>query len=153
VTARRSFADEGTLMTVSCPDEMMQVGHRSASQSYAPRRQWLSEVLRPLNLGSITMSDEAFPRSRWEVRANLVCTLCARTVGAARGSNAQPLTLTSVRLVDANHADAVRRLRCPYCSGRLWLQDHEEVRSDHHGLSADDLRPRRGRPRKPGRAS
>jgi hypothetical protein len=56
-------------MTASCPDEMMQVGHRSASQSHAPRGQWLSEVLRPLNLGSTTMSDQAFPRSRWEVRA------------------------------------------------------------------------------------
>ena len=99
------------------------------------------------------MPDEALPRRGWEVRASLVCTLCARMAGSARGPDAQPLTLTSVRLVDASHADAVRRLRCPYCSGRLWLQDREEVRSDHHGLSADDLRPRRGRPRKPGRAS
>ena len=99
------------------------------------------------------MPDEALPRSGWEVRANLVCTLCARTVGSARGPDARPLTLTSVRLLDPSHAEAVRRLRCPYCSGRLWLQDHEEIRSVHHGLSADDLRPRRGRPRKAPRAS
>jgi len=99
------------------------------------------------------MSDLASSRSRWEVRANLVCTLCARTVGAARGSTARPMTLTSVRLLDASHADAVRRLRCPYCSGRLWLQDWEEIRADQHGLSADDLRPRRGRPRKAPQAS
>jgi DNA-directed RNA polymerase subunit RPC12/RpoP len=99
------------------------------------------------------MSDQAVSRSRWEVRANLVCTLCARTVGAARGSNARPVTLTSVRVLDSSHADAVRRLRCPYCSGRLWLQDCEEIRSDHHGLSADDLRPRRGRPPKAPRVS
>ena len=99
------------------------------------------------------MPDQALPGSGWEVRANLVCTLCARTVGTARGPNTQPVKLTSVRLIDASHAEAVRRLRCPYCSGRLWFQDREDVRSGHHGLSADDLRPRRGRPRKPGRAS
>ena len=99
------------------------------------------------------MPDEALPRRGWEVRANLVCTLCARTVGSVRGSGARPMTLTSVRVLDASHADAVRRLRCPYCSGRLWLQDCEEVRSDHHGLSAADLRPRRGRPRNAPRAS
>jgi DNA-directed RNA polymerase subunit RPC12/RpoP len=99
------------------------------------------------------MPDEALPRSGWEVRANLVCTLCARPVGTARGPSAWPVRMTSVRVMDASHAEAVRRLRCPYCSGRLWLQDCEEIRSDDHGLSADDLRPRRGRPRKVPRAS
>ena len=99
------------------------------------------------------MPDEGLPRRGWEVRANLVCTLCARTAGRVRGSDTHPLTLRSVRLLDNGHADAVRCLRCPYCSGRLWLQDYEEVRSDHHGLSADALRPRRGRPRKAPRAS
>jgi hypothetical protein len=99
------------------------------------------------------MPDEALPRRGWEVRANLVCTLCTRVIGSARGPDARPLTLASVRALDPSHADAVRRLRCPYCSGRLWLQDCEEIRSDDHGLSADDLRPRRGRPRKVPRAS
>jgi hypothetical protein len=99
------------------------------------------------------MPDEAPPRSGWEVRANLVCTLCARTVGTARGSTARPMTVTSVRLLEASHAEAVRRLRCPYCSGRLWLHDHEEIRSSDHDLRADDLRPRRGRPRKAPRVS
>ena len=99
------------------------------------------------------MPDQTLARSGWEVRANLVCTLCARTVGTARGPNAQPITLTSVRLVDASHAEAVRRLRCPYCSGRLWIEDHEEVYAARHGLTGEDLRPRRGRPRKVPRAS
>ena len=99
------------------------------------------------------MPDQVLPHTGWEVRANLVCTLCARTIGTARGPVVRPVRLTSVQLVDISHADAVRRLRCPYCSGRLWIQDCEEVRSEHHGLGAADLRPRRGRPRKVPRAS
>ena len=99
------------------------------------------------------MPDDALQRTGWEVRANLVCTLCTRTVGTARGPNAQPVKLTSVRLVDASHAEAVRRLRCPYCSGRLWLQDLEEIYVARYALSGKDLRPRRGRPRKVSRAS
>jgi len=99
------------------------------------------------------MPDQALPRSGWEVRANLVCTLCARTVGTARGPNAQPVRLTSVRLVDASHAEAVRRMRCPHCLGRLWLQDLEEFYVARHALTGADLRPRRGRPRKVLRAS
>ena len=99
------------------------------------------------------MPDQVALRSGWEVRANLVCTLCARTVGSARGPNARPVTLTSVRVLDASHAEAVRRLRCPYCSGRLWLQDHEVIYVDRHTLSAEELRPRAGRRRKVPRAS
>ena len=99
------------------------------------------------------MPDRTLPRSGWEVRANLVCTLCARTVGTARGPNAQPVTMTSVHLVDASHAEAVQRLRCPYCSGRLWLQDLEEIYVVRLALTGEDLRPRRGRPRKALRAS
>jgi hypothetical protein len=99
------------------------------------------------------MPEEALPRRGWVVRADIVSTLCPRVVGSARGPDARPVTLTSVRVLDPSHADAIRRLRCPYCSGRLWLQDCEEIRSDHHGLSADDLRRRRGRLRKAPRAS
>jgi hypothetical protein len=99
------------------------------------------------------MPDQVAPRSGWEVRADLVCTLCARTVGSARGPEARPVMLTSVRVPDASHAEAVRRLRCPYCSGRLWLQNHEVIYADHHALSAEELRPRGGRRRKMPRAS
>jgi hypothetical protein len=99
------------------------------------------------------MPDQALPRSGWEIRANLVCTLCARTVGTARGLSARPVRLTSIRLVDASHAETVRRLRCPYCAGRLWLQDLEEVYAARHALTGEDLRPRRGRPRKVLKAS
>ena len=99
------------------------------------------------------MPDQVLPRSGWEIRANLVCTLCARTVATARGPSARPVRLTSVQLVNASHADAVRRLRCPYCAGRLWIQDHEGVYAARHDLTGEDLRPRRGRPRKVLRAS
>jgi hypothetical protein len=67
------------------------------------------------------MSEEALPRRGWEFRAKLVCTLCAQVVGSARGPDIRPVTLTPVRVLDASHADAVGRLRRPYCSGRLWL--------------------------------
>ena len=99
------------------------------------------------------MTDQARGRSGWEVRANLVCTLCARTVGSAHGPAGRPLTLASIRAHDASHADAVQRLRCPCCSGRLWIQDREEIYVGLHTLSHTELHPRRGRPRKVPRTS
>jgi hypothetical protein len=94
------------------------------------------------------MTVQNVSRKGWEVRASLVCTLCSRTVGVARGPDAQPVRLTSIRLVDASHFDAVLRRRCPHCSGRLWLQDYEDVYVHPAALSSDELHPRRGRPRK-----
>ena len=88
-----------------------------------------------------------------EIRADLACVLCARTVGRVQGPNVRPLTSMSVRVQDPGHADAVRRLRCPYCLGRLWLQNSEEVFVDRRPLTDEDLRPRRGRPSKIRRAS
>jgi hypothetical protein len=98
------------------------------------------------------MPDQVAPRSGWEVRADLVCTLCARTAGSARGPEAQPVMLTSVRVLDASHARPVRRLRCPYCSGRLWFPNHAMIYVDRHTLRAEELRPRAGRRRKVPRA-
>jgi hypothetical protein len=86
-------------------------------------------------------------------RADLVCVLCARTVGRVQGPNIRPLTSMSLRVRDPGHADAVRRLRCPYCLGRLWLQNTEEVYVDRRPLTSEELRPRRGRPSKMGKAS
>ena len=94
------------------------------------------------------MTDQARGRSDWEVRANLVCTLCARTAGSAHAPAGHPLTLATVRVVDADHTDAVQRLRCPCCSGRLWFQDREEIYVGPQTLSHEELHPRRGRPRK-----
>ena len=88
-----------------------------------------------------------------EVRADLVCVLCSRTVGRVQGPNLRSLTTMSLRVQEPRHVDAVRRLRCPYCSGRLWLQNSEEIRANWRPLTSAELRPRRGRPRKIDRAS
>ncbi len=87
-----------------------------------------------------------------DIRADLVCVLCARTAGSVQGSSLRSPTSISLRVQDPRHVDAVRRLRCPYCSGRLWLQNREEVHVDRRLLTADELRPRHGRPRKVTRA-
>jgi hypothetical protein len=88
-----------------------------------------------------------------DLRADLVCVLCARTVGRVQGPNLRPLTPMSLRVQEPRHVDAVRRLRCPYCSGRLWLQNTEAVHVDRRPLSNEDLHPHRGRRPKIGRAS
>ena len=87
-----------------------------------------------------------------DVRADLVCVLCVRTAGSVQGPSLRSLTSTSFRVQDPRHVDAVRRLRCPYCSGRLWLQNREEIHVDRRPLTTEELRPRRGRPRKVPRA-
>jgi hypothetical protein len=52
------------------------------------------------------MPNQALPRVDSEVRANLACTLCARTAGTVRGPDARSLTLASVQAVDVSHVDA-----------------------------------------------
>jgi hypothetical protein len=79
------------------------------------------------------------------VRADLACVLCARVVATAHGSNDEDLTPASIRVLDPDHTDAVRRLRCPYCSGRLWLQDAEDFYGEPRQLTHEDLHPPRGR--------
>ena len=87
-----------------------------------------------------------------DIRADPVCVLCSRTAGRLQGSNLRsPLSL-SLRVQDPRHADGVRRLRCPYCSGRLWLQNSEAIPVHRRPLTIEELRPRHGRPRKGPRA-
>lgn len=88
-----------------------------------------------------------------DIRADLVCIQCARTVGRVQGPSLRQLTPISLEVQDPRHLDAVRRLRCPYCSGRLWLQNSEEIHVDRRPLTAAELRPPRGRPPKVDRAS
>jgi hypothetical protein len=83
-----------------------------------------------------------------DVRADLVCVLCGRTAGSIQGPNLRSPTSLSLRVQDPRHVDAVRRLRCPYCSGRLWLQNSEAILVDRRPLTPEQLRPHRGRPRK-----
>ena len=87
-----------------------------------------------------------------DIRADLVCVLCGRTAGRLQGPNLRSQTSLSLRVQDPQHADAVRRLRCPYCSGRLWLQNSESIHVDRRPLTIEELRPRHGRPRKGPRA-
>jgi hypothetical protein len=94
------------------------------------------------------MHEENRPLSGWEVRGDLACLLCARTVASAQGPRSRKFSPTLVRVHRPEHAEAVQQMRCPYCSGRLWLQDTEEVYVDRRPLSAEELRPRRGRPPK-----
>jgi hypothetical protein len=63
----------------------------------------------------------------WEVRFDLECILCTRTAATAQGPAGQPFVPTSIRVQRPEHAEAVQQMRCPYCSGRLWLQNREEV--------------------------
>ena len=82
------------------------------------------------------------------IRADLQCVLCMRTAGSVQGQSLRPSTPMSLRVQDPRHLAAIRRLRCPYCSGRLWLQNSEEVYVARRPLPPEELRPRRGRPPK-----
>jgi hypothetical protein len=88
-----------------------------------------------------------------EIRADLVCVLCTRAVGQVQGPNVHPLTAMSLRVQDPRHVDVVRRMRCPYCAGRLWFQNIEAVRNVELPLTGEELRPHRGRPPRISRAS
>ena len=89
----------------------------------------------------------------WEVRGDLACLLCNRTIAEVRWPRGRRFTPTSVKARAPEHLDAIRRMRCPYCAGRLLVQDTEDVYVDRRPLSAEDLRPRRGRPTRVSRAS
>ena len=81
------------------------------------------------------------PLRGWEVRGDLACLLCSRTVASVQGPKAPTFTATSIRVSRPEHASAVQQMRCPYCSGRLWLQDTEEIFVDRRPLSAEEFRP------------
>ena len=82
------------------------------------------------------------------IRADLVCALCGRTAGSVQGHNLRPPTPMSLRGHDPRHVEAIRHLQCPYCTGRLWLQNSEEIHVDRRPLTPEELRPRPGRPPK-----
>jgi DNA-directed RNA polymerase subunit RPC12/RpoP len=94
------------------------------------------------------MSDQATPLTGRDVRGDLVCTQCARVAGSVQGANVRLAKSVALHLNDPLQADTVRRLRCPHCSGRLWLQNSEEVPVDPLLFNREALRPYRGRPPK-----
>ena len=67
----------------------------------------------------------------WELRGELTCVLCARSAATARGPRGTRFVPQTIRVRNAEHVDAVRRMHCPYCNGRLWLQEADEVHSGH----------------------
>jgi hypothetical protein len=130
-------------------DETLMTGSRQCESVVAARvRMTAQDALK----GGM-MSESLHRRSGWETRASLVCTLCARTVGSVHGPAGFTLTAVSIRVPDASHADAVRRLRCPHCLGRLWLQDREEIYVERCASSAEVRGPSLGRRRRLSRAS
>lgn len=94
--------------------------------------------------------------SIWSMAATSAPTSCAssaRTVGRVQGPNLGPTTRMTLRVQDPRHVDTVRRLRCPSCSGRVWIQNSESIHVDRRPLTTEDLEPRAGRRPKIGRAS
>ena len=93
----------------------------------------------------MTMPDRAGPPAGRDIRGDLICTQCARVAGTVRGPNNHQVKTVTLRVQDPRHADAVRRLRCPVCSGRLWLLNSEEDPIDSLKLAREAPRPYRGR--------
>jgi hypothetical protein len=83
--------------------------------------------------------------SERDVRGDLICTQCARVAGTVQGANGRGAKVVALRVQDPLRADAVRRLTCPDCAGRLWLQNREEVPLDPLRFDREALRPQRGR--------
>jgi hypothetical protein len=97
----------------------------------------------------MTMPDLAARLANREVRGDLVCTQCARVAGTVQGPNNRLTKTVALHVQDPRHAEAVHALRCPYCSGRLWLQNSEEAPVNPLQFNPEALRPHRGRGRGP----
>ena len=91
------------------------------------------------------MSTTAGASGSWELRGDLVCALCGRTAATVQGPRAARFVPSKIWIRNAEHAAAVRRLRCPHCGGHLSLEDPREVLVDHHPVSGGDEQPRRRR--------
>ncbi len=101
----------------------------------------------------MTMHDRDDRSVGRDMQGDLVCTQCARVAGSVQGPNNHQMKTVTLRVQNPRHADAVRRLRCPSCSGRLWLQNSAEIPIDPLAFNREALRPNRGRPPKTPRLS
>jgi hypothetical protein len=95
------------------------------------------------------MRDRTDPQASRDIRGDLICTQCARVAGHIQGPNTRRWETVTLQIDDPSHAETVRRLCCPHCEGRLWLQNSAEVPIDPLAFDREALRPRRGRPLKP----
>ncbi len=62
-----------------------------------------------------------------ELRGDLVCVLCARTVARVEGTRGARFVARKLWVRDTEHRAAARRLRCPHCGGNLALDNPQEV--------------------------
>lgn len=99
------------------------------------------------------MIDRSDVSGRQDVRGELACLLCARTVARVQAPRDRRFMLNSIRVHAREHIAAIRRMRCPHCAGRLWLQETEVVYVERRPLEPGDLRRRAGRPPKVAEAS
>jgi hypothetical protein len=97
------------------------------------------------------MPDSATLSTKRDIRGDLVCTQCARVAGTVQGADVRGAKVVALRVQDPHHAAAVRVLRCPDCSGRLWLQNREEVPLDPLRFDREALLSQRGRSAAAGR--
>ncbi len=74
------------------------------------------------------------------VRGDLVCGVCGRMAARVEGSWGARFVPRTIRIADAQHEAAVRRLRCPHCRGYLTLDNQEEVRVPRGPLLAEHAR-------------
>jgi hypothetical protein len=99
------------------------------------------------------MQDRTDPPASRDIRGDLICTQCARVAGHIQGPSTRRRDTVTFQVEDPSHADMVRRLCCPHCGGRLWLQNSAEVPIDPLAFDPAALRPRRGRPLKTSKPS
>ena len=87
-----------------------------------------------------------------ELRGDLVCVLCVRTVARVEGTWGARFVPRKLWVRDAEHGAVVRRLRCPHCGGNLALDNQREVDIAPAALAAERELARlpapRGRPPK-----
>ena len=95
------------------------------------------------------MLDRPAGPSAWQMQGELVCMLCARTAADVEGPRDRRLGANVLRPRALQHAESVRRLRCPHCAGRLWFRPSGDVLVDQHPLAEEDLHSPCGRPRSP----
>ena len=87
-----------------------------------------------------------------ELRGDLVCVLCGRTVARVEGTRGARFVPRRLWVRDMEHAAVVRRLRCPHCGGNLALDNQREISIAPAVLDAEreqaQMPARRGRPPK-----
>lgn len=82
--------------------------------------------------------------ARIEVRAQLVCLHCSRTIGHGVVEHGRVASLVTT---DPEHGEFARRFRCPWCAGRLWFEA-PETHVVLLPLPAGEIHTKRGRPPK-----